>query len=114
MRPEDNISGGGEEDMKKEHEIWGEAQKEREDGKYIAVLRDIEPAVAKELGEAVGVSTEEARRRLEKLYNEDNPPVARKKINGSVVWSLNEPGIDARADIAVEEVRRRLGLAEKQ
>lgn len=92
----------------------GRGKNEREDAEYIAVLRDIEPAGAGEFSELFDVSLNEARRRLEKIYQEDNTPVMRKKINGTTVWSLNESGMDARAQIAADEIRRRLGLDEKQ
>lgn len=99
--------------MKKEHK-GRKKQNEREDAEYIALLRDIEPAGATEFSDVFNVSPDEARRRLEKLHQEDNPPVARKNIDGAIVWTLNEPGIDTRTEIAMEEVRRRLGVDEKQ
>lgn len=98
--------------MKKEHDKSEDQKKERQDAEYVAVLRDIEPAGTTEFAEAFGVSVEEAHSRLERLYQEDTPPLARKRIGGAHVWFLNEPGLDARATTAADEVRRRLGADE--
>lgn len=90
----------------------GDHNKVWRDAEYVAVLRDIEPAGTAEFAEAFGVSVEEAHSRLERLYQEDTPPLARKRIEGANVWFLNEPGLDARATTAADEVRRRLGADE--
>lgn len=84
------------------------------DAEYVAVLRDMEPAGTAEFAERFGVSMDAARGRLKRLHEGENAPVDRKRIGGSLVWFVNESNLEADAATAAEEIRRRMGVEERQ
>jgi predicted HTH transcriptional regulator len=86
-----------------------EVKEEIDDGEYVAVLRDLEPAGTAEFAEQFDVTQGTARRRLENL-RERNASVDSKKIGGSYVWFVDEAGLNADATATAEEVRRRMGV----
>jgi len=86
------------------------AHRERQDAEYVAVLRDLEPAGTAEFAEEFDVSLDKARRRLKSLRQRENPPVDSKKIGGSLVWFVDESELEAGAETAAEEIRKRMGL----
>lgn len=81
----------------------------RNNGEYVAVLRDLEPAGTAEFAEQFDVTQETARKRLERLRGE-RAPVESKKIGGSYVWFVDEAGLDADAAATAEKIRRRMGV----
>jgi len=64
----------------------GHFQAEHGDGEYLAAVADREPAGTAEVAEAVGVTRQNADRRLRRL--EDQELVTSKKIGTSLAWSL--------------------------
>lgn len=86
-------------------------KQETDDGEYVAVLRDLEPAGTAEFAEQFNVTQGTARRRLEGL-RERNASVDSKKIGGSYVWFVNESELDADAAATAEKIRRRMGVKE--
>ncbi len=66
----------------------GHFQAEHTDREYLAAVAEREPAGTSEIAEAVGVTRQNADRRLRRL--EDQGKVSCKKIGTSLVWSLEE------------------------
>ncbi len=66
----------------------GYFQAEHDDRKYLAAVADREPAGTSEIAEEVGVTRQNADKRLRRL--EDQGKVSCKKIGTSLVWSLEE------------------------
>lgn len=101
-------------ELNKENLQGRDTQKVRQDAEYVAVLRDIEPAGTAEFAENFDVGQEEARRRLKRLSEGENSPVDCKMIGRSLVWFVDESGLEAGAATAAEEIRRRMGIEEGQ
>jgi len=66
----------------------GHFQPEHDDREYVAAVDEHEPAGTAEIADAVGVSRQNADRRLRRLAEEGR--VSSKKVGGSLVWTLAE------------------------
>jgi len=66
----------------------GYFQAEHDDGEYLAAVTEHEPAGTAEIAEAVGVTRQNADKRLRQLQDEGK--VRSKKIGTSLVWTFEE------------------------
>lgn len=74
----------------------GQFQPEHADREFLDAVAEHEPAGTTEVADAVGVTRQNADRRLRRL--EDEGRVTSKRIGNSLAWSLAEPrvrGVDA-------------------
>lgn len=72
----------------------GHFRPEHDDEEYVRAVAEREPAGTKEIADAVGVTRQNADKRLRRLENDDR--IASKRIGNSLAWSLAQKSTPPR------------------